>query len=302
MLEISENVPPLVSIGMPVFNGGRYINEALVSILRQSHTNFELIISDNASTDNTPGLCREFVEKDSRVRYVRQASNIGALANFQHVLDQATGQYFMWAACDDYWDSQWVETLLHALRSRAAQGAIGRVLQVDGRSQPIEHIVNRQTFSYDTAYIWRRLKFFVDFEGAGKANLFYSLFERRFVAELPVRSYGYDYHMIFDFLRYGRIAGVPSVALHKRIHDDAASTLEINQKRGIGRKIVQRTLFPVDRKIIAGYFRLASFPEACLLLLMTPVKYVIAYGHMFRRLRHALRRGSRKNPTNTANS
>ncbi|APW36991.1 hypothetical protein RD110_07075 [Rhodoferax koreense] len=299
MPEIFKSSPPMVSIGMPVFNGGRYIREALESLLRQSHINFELIISDNASTDNTANLCREFAARDARVRYVRQASNIGALGNFQYLLDQATGQYFMWAACDDYWDDRWIETLLHVVQTGAVQAAFGRVLQVDGRSLPIEHIVNRQTFRYDEPLMWRRLKFFLDFEGCGKANLFYSLFERKFMAELPIQSYGHDYHMIFDFLRRGCIAGTPSVVLHKRIHDDAASTLEINQERGIGQKIFQRVLFPVDRKIIAGYLKLASFSEVFLLLLATPVKYTIAYRHMFRRLRHALPHGSRKRPVNS---
>lgn len=94
-------MPPVVSIGMPVYNGEPFIREALDSLLDQTFTNFELIISDNASTDGTEAICREYASKDERIRYVRQTENRGALANFQFVLDEAVGEYFMWAAHDD---------------------------------------------------------------------------------------------------------------------------------------------------------------------------------------------------------
>ena len=86
---------------MPVYNGERTLRQALESILAQSHGDFEVLISDNASTDSTPAICDEFAARDRRIRYHRQAHNIGASANFDHVMKQATGRYFMWAAADD---------------------------------------------------------------------------------------------------------------------------------------------------------------------------------------------------------
>ena len=97
-------VPAAVSIGMPVYNGEKYIREALDSLLGQSFTGFELIISDNASTDGTEAICQQYAAKDSRIRYVRQPVNLGALDNFTFVLDEARGGYFMWAAADDRYD------------------------------------------------------------------------------------------------------------------------------------------------------------------------------------------------------
>jgi glycosyltransferase involved in cell wall biosynthesis len=94
---------PKVSIGMPVYNGEKYIREALGSLLAQTFTDFELIISDNASTDGTEAICREYAARDSRIRYVRQSENRGPAPNFQYVLNEAVGQYFMWAAADDEW-------------------------------------------------------------------------------------------------------------------------------------------------------------------------------------------------------
>lgn len=92
---------PKVSIGMPVYNGEPFIREALDSLLAQTFTNFELIISDNASTDGTEAICREYAAMDKRIRYVRQPENRGPTANFKFVLDEAVGEYFMWAAADD---------------------------------------------------------------------------------------------------------------------------------------------------------------------------------------------------------
>lgn len=92
---------PKVSIGMPVYNGEPFIREALDSLLAQTFTDFELIISDNASTDDTEEICQNYASKDSRIRYIRQPKNLGASYNFQFVLDEAVGEYFMWAAHDD---------------------------------------------------------------------------------------------------------------------------------------------------------------------------------------------------------
>ena len=101
-----------VSIGMPVYNGGEYIRRALDSLLSQTFTDFELIISDNASSDNTESICREYELKNSQISYIRQKNNLGAIKNFSFVLEQARGQYFMWAAHDDFWDNKFLETLL----------------------------------------------------------------------------------------------------------------------------------------------------------------------------------------------
>ena len=103
---------PQVSIGMPVYNGEATICEALDSLLAQTFTDFELIISDNASTDGTEAICREYAAQDARIRYVRQVANLGGAANFQFVLDEAVGEYFMWAACDDIREDGFIEKLL----------------------------------------------------------------------------------------------------------------------------------------------------------------------------------------------
>lgn len=108
---------PKVTIGLCVYNGAPTLRAALDSLLRQSFRNFELIISDNASTDDTELICREFAAQDGRIRYIRQPTNIGGPMNFRFVLLEAKSPYFMWAAADDRWGPGFIEKTLAFLES-----------------------------------------------------------------------------------------------------------------------------------------------------------------------------------------
>jgi len=105
---------PLVSIGMPVYNGEEYISQAIDSLLAQTHTNFELIISDNASTDSTWKYCQQYNAMDDRIRLYQNEKNLGVY-NFDRVLELSSGKYFMWAAHDDIWNKNFISELLYLL-------------------------------------------------------------------------------------------------------------------------------------------------------------------------------------------
>jgi glycosyltransferase involved in cell wall biosynthesis len=92
---------PRASIGMPVYNGEKYIEQAINSILAQTYLDFELIISDNASTDRTSEICREYSVQDKRVHYVRNPKNLGAAPNYNRAFELSSGEYFKWADYDD---------------------------------------------------------------------------------------------------------------------------------------------------------------------------------------------------------
>ncbi|QDI88771.1 glycosyltransferase family 2 protein [Candidatus Nitrosopumilus sp. SW] len=104
-----------ISIGLPVYNGERFLRSKLKSILNQSHRHFELIISDNGSTDNTESICKEFVQKDDRIKYFRHSQNNGITWNFNFVLEKANYEYFMWTAVDDFIFPQFIEKNLKTL-------------------------------------------------------------------------------------------------------------------------------------------------------------------------------------------
>jgi glycosyltransferase involved in cell wall biosynthesis len=116
----SEVRAPHVSIGLPVYNGEPFIREALDSLLMQTFTDFEVIISDNASSDRTEAICREYATRDKRIRYLRQAKNLGASTNFQFVLEEAVGEYFMWAAADDIRSPDCLQTYLNHIGKAGA--------------------------------------------------------------------------------------------------------------------------------------------------------------------------------------
>lgn len=93
--------PPLVSIGLPVFNGDRYLAGTIRSILGQTFADFELIIGDNASADGTQALCEAYAAADPRIRYFRNPRNVGAGPNYDLCFHRSRGRYFKWAAHDD---------------------------------------------------------------------------------------------------------------------------------------------------------------------------------------------------------
>jgi glycosyltransferase involved in cell wall biosynthesis len=106
---------PRLSIGLPVYNGEKYLAEAIESLLGQSYEDFELIISDNASTDGTAEICRRYEKQDSRIRYVRQQRNIGLIPNHQFVIRQARGELFKFAAHDDLYGRDLLKLCIDAL-------------------------------------------------------------------------------------------------------------------------------------------------------------------------------------------
>jgi glycosyltransferase involved in cell wall biosynthesis len=108
---------PSLTIGLPVYNGERYLAEALDALLAQMYTDFELIISDNASTDGTADICRSYVERDKRIRYIRQPVNVGAGPNHNLLVPEARGRYFKWASHDDLYAPELLRACVEALEA-----------------------------------------------------------------------------------------------------------------------------------------------------------------------------------------
>jgi glycosyltransferase involved in cell wall biosynthesis len=107
---------PLVSVGVPVFNGESGLSRCLEGLLRQDYPNLEIIISDNASTDSTPLICDEFVRMDPRVKYWRADQNRGSGWNFNRVFELSSGEYFLWAAHDDDHEPSFISACVEQLQ------------------------------------------------------------------------------------------------------------------------------------------------------------------------------------------
>lgn len=107
--------PPRLSIGLPVYNGERFLRFALDALINQTYQDFELIICDNASTDSTRMICQDYAARDSRIRYYRNHTNIGAAANFNRAFELSHGEYFKWAASDDVISPDFLEKCIAVL-------------------------------------------------------------------------------------------------------------------------------------------------------------------------------------------
>jgi glycosyltransferase involved in cell wall biosynthesis len=108
---------PRLSVGLPVYNGQNYLSKSLDALLAQSYSEFELIISDNASTDGTEEICRHYAAMDPRIRYLRQPRNIGAVPNHNFVLREARGELFKWASHDDLYGPDLLARCVEALEA-----------------------------------------------------------------------------------------------------------------------------------------------------------------------------------------
>jgi glycosyltransferase involved in cell wall biosynthesis len=214
---------PTVSIGMPVYNGATFIRESLDSLLAQSFTDFELIISDNGSIDHTEAICREYAQNDTRVRYIRHDRNHGACANFKFVFNKSVGKYFMWAAADDVWDRFWIETLLPVCEKYQCL-AYGTVVSIDSNNRYIFNLSSGRSFNFSGNKYWRKAKYFFAMPRLGKANPIYGLLPREILqracfAIFEDEGFGSDMIFLYDLLSLLEIRRPSSVVrLLKRIH------------------------------------------------------------------------------------
>jgi glycosyltransferase involved in cell wall biosynthesis len=195
--------PPQVSIGMPVYNGGATIREALDSLLAQTFSDFELIISDNASTDNTEAICREYSAKDVRIRYVRQPTNIGLAPNFKFVLDQARSDFFLWAAADDLRSLDFVALNYQFLKNHPDYVCSVSPVRFEGRDFDEVQMGDRSLD--DERFDLRIRRFF----GAWHANgAFYSLMRTSVIKECEWEGedfLGADWAIVLYLARQGKL-------------------------------------------------------------------------------------------------
>lgn len=204
---------PLVSIGLPVYNAGHMIQRALDTLLAQDYPNFELIISDNASTDETRNICQEYAARDERIHLSGNSTNIGASGNFERVFALATGKYFMWAAHDDWWEPSFVRACVDRLESHP-EAVLCHVIHVEvdesGRQSEISYPVK-----LDSSAVWERTTSLLN--AWPMPNVFiYGLFRREALSMIMplVNITAGDTILLLKTLQLGTITGV-DLPLHK---------------------------------------------------------------------------------------
>lgn len=135
-----EKSVPEISIGLPVYNGEPYLEQTIKTILSQSFNDFELIISDNASTDGTSEICKSYSERDSRIIYIKNEKNLGAAMNYRNVFHFSKGKYFKWAAHDDVLRPDYL-AVCHKILTDNPKVILAHTLtqSIDEEGQPIKN-------------------------------------------------------------------------------------------------------------------------------------------------------------------
>lgn len=219
-LESEPGYTKKLCIGMPVYNGELHLRQALDSLLSQTFTDFELIISDNASTDSTPTICQEYIEKDTRIRYVRQPKNIGPYPNFFFVLRQAKSQYFMWAAADDVWEPSFVEKNMTILESN--KNIVGSISLVDkfgtdvyqpGSQDPLTKL-NKYTYVHPISGSYEeKVAFCLQFRQSTNVYAVYRTEELKKSIYFP--HFPLDLAIIINVVRHGDIHVIDEFLMHR---------------------------------------------------------------------------------------
>ena len=244
---------PKVSIGMPVYNGERYVEEALQSLLAQTFTDFELVIADNASTDHTEAICRSYARRDDRVRYVRNRANYGAIYNFNNVFRLTTGEYFKWAAYDDVCDAPFLSRCVEVLdQDPGVVLACPRVAGIDEEGHPTD-IVTRPghgrdfvtgvrldidpTVSPSDPDPVKRWRFMMRY--LWWTPHLYGLIRADVLSRTNLHPFHFngDHILLAELALLGRYYEIPDELLHLRLHAERLHTERTSGTSGAGQRV-----------------------------------------------------------------
>lgn len=206
-----------ITVAVPVFNGSAYLPGALESIAAQTCGDFEVLIFDNASSDDTASIAAAFAGRDSRFRHIRQPENLGALANYVEALRAAATPYFVWHAIDDRWDDNYLEVLLRELESRPeADLAVATVDCTDLDGRHLRTVV----YSPKLDPVVRLFR--------AHPSWIYGLFRREpLLARVETvwndyaHPWAWDHLTLFHFIIRDRVAGTQATNFHQLIRRSA---------------------------------------------------------------------------------
>jgi glycosyltransferase involved in cell wall biosynthesis len=238
--------PPLVSVGLPTFNRARSLKRAIESVRAQDYPNFELVISDNSSTDDSQALCLKYAASDKRIRYHRQAVNVGVHANFATVLEKARGQYFMWLGDDDWLSESYLSRCANELLTRPEVSlACGTAKYFDGNELAFEGV--RMTLVEDSPSE-RVVEYYRRVSDNGT---FYGLMPRELLVQLPAgTSIGSDWLLIAAIALKGKVVTLDDIVVF-RARDGVSSDLKaLAIKSGVPARMSRRPYQAITRNVL----------------------------------------------------
>ncbi len=212
---------PHVSIGLPVYNYAQFVGNAIEGVLAQTYEDFELLICDNASTDGTGEICREYAERDPRIRYFLHPENIGAARNFNSTFERSSGEYFKWLAADDGIEPEFLAKAVAVLDAdpTTVNACSWYYNRVESRDETVPFDTDHSLMS-DRAY--DRLRLLLERLPCPLASI-WGLFRRETLlqTELIRPIVGADTCLLVDLALHGKTHQIPEHLLFFRDHEEA---------------------------------------------------------------------------------
>lgn len=199
---------PSVSIGLPVYNGEQYIRKTVENLLEQDYTNFELVICDNASSDSTYTICREYAAKDTRIQLYQNQKNLGSASNFNKVFELSSGEYFMWAAHDDVWERSYIRKCVAKLEDNpGAVMCTTDTQHIDKSGNKLGIQVVTDTVGMDIA---QRVQRFMSYLGG---FIIYGVLRSEILRQTTLfqAKFGPDVILLMELTLLGEIVKVPEI-------------------------------------------------------------------------------------------
>ncbi len=270
-----------VAIGMPVWNGEKFVSEAIESILGQTYGDFELVISDNASTDATAEICRGYATRDTRIRYFRQTKNIGAGPNHDEVFRLSAGRYFKWACHDDILAPEFIDECVRVLDAdEAVAVCCPATVLINEDGSPLRYSPQLDGMVDTYGNLWR-LTANMPLTSADPAERFaavlcnmdwcfeiYGLMRRSALARASAMPsyYGGDKVLLAELSLLGRYHLLETPLFYRRCHPGQSSSPQTSRYRAMwisGRRI---QLVPPQLRLLTGYLRAVLWAK------LTPVQ------------------------------
>jgi glycosyltransferase involved in cell wall biosynthesis len=214
-----------VTIAVPVYNGERYLRETLECITAQTFSDFEVVISDNASTDGTEWICRDFAARDSRVRYVRNIRNVGMAANFEQLVQLARGDYFKLATADDRFDARLVGECVAVLDAHPEVAlCYGKTTLIDQDGKTIRQYED----NLDLRQTRAATRFWLVLERQRLVNVVHGVVRTAALRRAgPLGTYvGADMVLVPAIALQGQFRELPEYLFYRRMHPGASSSID----------------------------------------------------------------------------
>ena len=228
---MNKNNNPLVTVGIPVFNGEKFMKRRLDSILNQTYQNFQILISDNESSDLTSKICGDYQKKENKIKYYRQQKNLGFVKNFNYLIKNTQTKYFVMAAVDDLWEPTFLEENIKILESNEKiVGSIGEVNyfgNISNKNNPpkivekLKKIIRKQDVntlekhvrSVSGEYNQKVDKYLRFNQGSFVHGLYRTKELQKNIILGPLMSW--DLAFILNILKFGDLHVIEQVLLHK---------------------------------------------------------------------------------------